>query len=198
MRTAVDLAIDALSKLTEADWQAPAGTLTWTCWETVEHIADDLFAYAAQMSLADPPQTTYVPIGWKSRPGGPGLTVYAEPEHGAAGLLQVLDSCAGLLTAVVAAAPADRRAFHPYGVSDAAGFAAMGVVETLVHTADLAAGLGFDWDPPAELCDRVLHRLFPAAPTDTERWPTLLWATGRGELPGRPALTGWTWDGTPR
>jgi hypothetical protein len=74
----------------------------------------------------------------------------------------------------------------------------MGVVETLVHTHDVAEGLGVDWTPPADLCDRVLARLFPDAPTDTAPWPALLWATGRTELPHRPRRTEWRWYGAPR
>lgn len=40
------------------------------------------------------------------------------------------------------------------------------------------------WNPPADLCTRVLARLFPHAPATTSPWPTLLRATGRGDLPG--------------
>ena len=65
----------------------------------------------------------------------------------------------------------------------------MGIVETLVHTHDLAAGLGLDWTPPAELCARTLARLFPDAPEDADPWTALLWCTGRAELPARDA--GW-------
>ena len=43
----------------------------------------------------------------------------------------------------------------------------------------------------------MLARLFPDAPADTDRWPTLLWATGRAEIPGHPRLEFWRWDGTP-
>jgi hypothetical protein len=89
------------------------------------------------------------------------------------------------------------RAYHGYGVSDPEGFAAMGIVETLVHTHDLAEGLGLAWDPPADVCARVLTRLFPDAPGTTAPWPTLLWATGRAELPGRDRLTVWRWHGAP-
>jgi hypothetical protein len=67
-----------------------------------------------------------------------------------------------------------------------------------VHTHDLAEGLGLAWHPPADLCARVLARLFPGAPRDEAPWPTLLWATGRAELPGRPRLTTWRWYGEPR
>jgi hypothetical protein len=103
-----------------------------------------------------------------------------------------------LLAAMVTTAPPQVRAHHSYGRSDPAGFAAMGVVEVQVHMYDVAAGLGIEWTPPEDLCNRVLARLFPDAPARGERWPTLLWATGRRELPGHPRRTSWRWDGTPR
>jgi hypothetical protein len=58
-----------------------------------------------------------------------------------------------------------------------------------------AGEVPFAWDPPADLCDRVLARLFRDVPADTDRWQVLLWATGRAELPGRPRLTSWRWYG---
>ncbi|MFF5079472.1 hypothetical protein ACFY36_20645 [Actinoplanes sp. NPDC000266] len=195
---AVSLAIDTLSKATTSDWTVPAGPLTWTCWETAEHMADDLFTYAAQLAPATPSTTTYVRFGWQHRrPGGPGLTVFVDPEDGPEALLTVLESCGAMLAAVLATAPPEKLSFHNYGASNASGFAAMGVVETLVHTNDIAAGLNVPWSPPAELCAAALHRLFPWAPNDTAPWPTLLWATGRAELPGHELQTSWRWNGTP-
>ncbi|MEU9040820.1 MULTISPECIES: hypothetical protein [unclassified Kitasatospora] len=50
---ALRLAVDALRGApADADWSRPAGTLGWSCWETVEHLADDLLAYAAQLGPA--------------------------------------------------------------------------------------------------------------------------------------------------
>jgi hypothetical protein len=173
--------------------------LDWDCWETIEHICDDLFAYAGQLGPKRPPLDGHVPFGWRYlRPGGPASTIYVDPKDGQAGLLQVLEACGTLLVAVVQTRPPEVRAHHVFGISDPEGFAAMGVVETLVHMSDVAAGLDIEWTPAATLCDRALGRLFPTAPTDTDRWSTLLWATGRGELPGHAALTSWRWDGTPR
>ncbi|NDU75247.1 hypothetical protein GWI34_21850 [Actinomadura sp. DSM 109109] len=195
---AVRLAVAALREAPPEAWDAKAGTLEWTCWETVEHLSDDLFAYAAQLAPAAPPAGGEVPFVWESRrPGGPANAVHADRGAGPAGLLQVLDACGGMLSAVVRCTAPDVRAHHVFGASDAEGFAAMGIVETLVHMHDLAGGLGLPWEPPAGLCSRVLGRLFPEAPQDTDPWPTLLWATGRGDLPGRPRLTSWRWDGRP-
>ncbi|MFB9236249.1 hypothetical protein ACFFWC_11935 [Plantactinospora siamensis] len=196
---AAGLALETLATASHLDWQQPAGDLAWSCWETVEHMSDDLFAYAAQLGPANPSTSTHVPFGWQQRrPGGPALTIFVDPAEGPAGLLQVFETCAALLAAMVAATPPDRLSFHNYGASDPAGFAAMGVVEVLVHMHDVAAGLGLTWSPPADLCAVALRRLFPAAPSGDAPWPTLLWATGRADLPGLPAQTGWTWDGAPR
>ncbi|MGW2562949.1 hypothetical protein ACWCXB_27600 [Streptomyces sp. NPDC001514] len=196
---AVRLALTTLRSRLGGDWDAKAGTLEWTCWETVEHLADDLFAYAAQIGPDTPPLDKEIPFHWYARrEGGPANVTFADRAAGPAGLLMVLEACGAMLTAMVRTAPADVRAHHGFGVSDPEGFAAMGVVETLVHTHDIAEGLGVSWTPPAGLCDRVLARLFPDAPADTDRWATLLWATGRGELPDRGRLESWQWYGAVR
>jgi hypothetical protein len=194
----VELARETLAAAVDLDWQRAAGGLEWSCWETVEHMSDDLFAYAAQLGPARPSTSTHVPFGWsRRREGGPLLTVFVDPAEGPTGLLEVFETCGAMLAAMIATVPPDRLSFHSYGTSDASGFAAMGVVEVLVHMHDVAAGLELPWQPPDELCQRALQRLFPAAPQDGDAWPTLLWATGRAELPGRPAQTDWTWDGAP-
>lgn len=195
---AVRLAVGALRGAETADWSANAGSLEWDCWETVEHLADDLFSYAAQLGPEQPPLDSHVPFAWnRKRPGGPANVIFVDREAGPAGLLQVLEASGALLTAIVRTKPPTVRSHHIFGASDPEGFAAMGIVETLLHTHDVAEGLGIAWTPDADLCDRVLLRLFPDAPTDTESWPTLLWATGRAELPGRPRLTKWRWYGAP-
>ncbi|MFD0428293.1 hypothetical protein ACFQ60_09745 [Streptomyces zhihengii] len=121
--------------------------------------------------------------------------MFADPKAGREGLVQVVESCGALLVAMVRTTPPDVRGHHVFGASDPEGFAAMGVVETLVHTHDVAEGLGLEWEPPAELCARVLTRLFPDVPAGHGPWPALLWATGRGELPGLPRRTAWRWYG---
>jgi hypothetical protein len=197
--TVVTDVVAMLRPAVSRDWQVPAGTLEWTCWETLEHMSDDLFAYATQLAPRQPLLDKETPFACRhERDGGPAGTIFASPAAGNAGLLQVLEACATMLIAVVRITPERVRAYHVYGISDPDGFAAMGVAEVLLHADDVAAGLGLPWAPPAGMCDRVLRRLFPDAPAQTDRWATLLWATGRGELPGRPAVQSWRWDGTPR
>ena len=196
---AVRLAVATLSAAPAAAWQGRAGSLEWDCWETVEHLGDDLFAYAVQLGPARPPMDGEVPFVWQRlRPGGPANAVHADRSAGPAGLLQVLEACGALLAAMVRTRPPQVRAHHVFGASDPEGFAAMGILETLVHTHDLAAGLSLDWTPPPALCSRVLDRLFPDVPAAADPWPTLLWATGRLGLPGRPRRTSWRWYGEPR
>jgi hypothetical protein len=196
---AVRLAVGILREAPPLAWDGKAGSLEWTCWETVEHLSDDLFSYAAQLGPRTPPLEGVVSFAWESRrPGGPANAIHTDRTAGPAGLLQVLEASGALLVAMVRTTPSRVRAHHVFGVSDPEGFAAMGIVETLVHTHDLAEGLGLAWTPPADLCSRVLNRLFPDAPKTTDPWTTLLWATGRAELPGHPRLTTWRWYGAPR
>ncbi|NUP36694.1 MAG: hypothetical protein HOY76_06635 [Streptomyces sp.] len=197
---AVRLSIAVLEGAPEDGWDRAAGDVAWTCWQTAEHLADDLFAYALQIGPRTPPLTTHVPVAWhRETPDGPASTIFVDRAEGAAGLLQVLDGCGALLAAMVRVTPAHVRAHHVFGAADPEGFAAMGVVETLVHTHDIAAGLGLPaFEPPAGLCARALHRLFPDAPADAEPWPALLWSAGRTALPGRERQAKWRWYGEPR
>ncbi|MFI1831393.1 hypothetical protein ACH41E_33845 [Streptomyces sp. NPDC020412] len=196
---AVRLAVSTLRDAPPKGWDAKAGSLEWDCWETVEHLANDLFYYAVQLGPQSPPLDTHVPFALtRKRPEAPVVFAHAERDAGPAGLMQVLEACGALLVAMVRTTPPHVRAHHAAGVSDPAGFAALGVQETLVHLHDVAEGFGLPWTPPSDLCSRVLTRLFPETPRDTAPWPTLLWATGRAELPGRPRLTTWRSDSTPR
>jgi hypothetical protein len=195
---AVRLAVTTLREAPREAWDGKAGSLEWDCWETVEHLSDDLFSYAVQLGPRMPPLDGHVPfVVERRRPGGPANAVHADRAAGPAGLLQVLEASGALLVAMVRTTASRVRAYHSHGASDPEGFAAMGIVEALVHTHDLAEGLGLVWAPPADLCSRVLARLFPDAPGTTDPWPTLLWATGRAALPGHPRRTTWRWYGAP-
>nr|WP_182544390.1 maleylpyruvate isomerase N-terminal domain-containing protein [Halosaccharopolyspora lacisalsi] len=196
---AVQLAVTTLREVSPEEWERKAGSLEWDCWETVEHLSDDLFTYATQLGPRKPPMSGEVPFSCEHRrSGGPELAICADRSAGSDGLLQVLEASGALLVAMVRTTSPRVTAHHVFGASDPEGFAAMGTVETVVHVHDVAEGLGLTWTPPADLCSRVLKRLFPDAPGDTAPWSTLLWATGRAELPGHARLTTWRWDGTPR
>ncbi|MCK9877328.1 hypothetical protein MXD59_16355 [Frankia sp. Ag45/Mut15] len=162
----------------DRDWQVQAGPVEWSCWKTAAHVAHDLLAYAGQVAAR--PTAGYLPFD---------LTVAsdAHPRE----VLQVVTACGGLLGSVLAANP-DTRAWH-HGPTDATGFAAMGVAETLLHTHDITEGMGVRWRPPRSLCAGVLSRLFPGVP-EGDPAQVLLWSTGRADLDGHSRRTSWIWS----
>ncbi|WP_181803905.1 GNAT family N-acetyltransferase [Streptomyces shenzhenensis] len=176
--------VAALRPAVARDWtQVTAGGLDWNCHETAVHVADDLLAYAG--NLAGRAQDRYVPFELKLDEGTDN-----------SGLLQVIETTGALLAATVRTASRHVRAFHPYPFrsADRAGFAAMGIAEVLLHTHDMTQGLGLPYRPAEELAESVLAYLFPHVQPGPTPWQTLLWATGRGELPGRAPVTGWRWN----
>lgn len=174
--------VAALTPWEAADWQARAGSLEWTCWQTAAHVAHDLAAYAAQVSSRA--TEGYLPFDLVTRPG-------AAPRE----LLTIVTACGRLLSDAVNSAAAGPVAWH-WGMSDAAGFAAMGIAEVLVHTSDITQGLGVTWSPPAALAELTLARLVPGSPPGPPA-QVLLWATGRAELDGHPTVTDWVWRPAP-
>ncbi|MFF4368400.1 GNAT family N-acetyltransferase [Streptomyces sp. NPDC001594] len=183
---AVSLTAEALRKVAHLDWSAPAAGLDWSCYDTAVHIAGDFTAYAAQ--LTGRAKGGYVPF-----------EISADPGTTNEGLIEVIEATGGLLSAVVAVARPGDRAWHPYGMADGDRFAAMGVVETLLHTHDILVALGtHGWEPDAALCEQVLDRLFPQAPrTAGTPWEVLLWVTGRAPLGDLPRRTVWRWYSDP-
>lgn len=182
--TAAAFCAAALMVSEDHDWEAPAGDLDRTCRDTLDHIVSTQTFYASQ--LASEARSRLPPLRKHD------LTASV------ADTLALVGSSAAVLAAVAQASGPDARAFHPAGMADAEGFLAMGCDEIVVHTGDIADGLGITAEPPADLCARVVARLFPWAPTDTEPWPTLLWANGRAPLGDRARLAAdWYWQCEP-
>ncbi|WP_159776068.1 GNAT family N-acetyltransferase [Streptomyces sp. HM190] len=185
VREAVGHSVAVLRGAVDRDWVGTkAGRLDWNCRETADHIASDLIAYAGQ--LAGRARSAYVPFRIDT----------AECADNA-DLLHVIETTGTLLAATVTTTPADARAFHPYPFrfADREGFAAMGVTEVLLHTHDIAEGLGLTpYEAPRDLCESLLARLFPHVRPGDDPWATLLWATGRADLPGRAPVTSWKWS----
>ncbi|MER7057554.1 GNAT family N-acetyltransferase [Streptomyces sp. NPDC000351] len=180
---AVASAVALLRTATDRDWEAArAGRLKWSCRETAEHLAGDFVFYAGQ--LAGRATEACVPF-----------EITFDDGTDNEGVLHVIETTCALLTATLRTTPREVRVFHPYPFrsADREGFAAMGVTEVLAHTHDIAEGLGLAYEPPAALCADVLARIFPHVRPGDDPWRTLLWATGRGELPGRAPVTGWRW-----
>jgi hypothetical protein len=187
LKAAARASVAALAGYTDLDWQqTPAAELEWSCWQTALHMVDSLYFYAMQVVYGQPDSYLCTEIA---------LDHSASPAR----LLAALSAHAELLRRVAVSADPDLRAHHNYGVSDAAGFAAMGVVETLIHTLDVVRGLNpaDQWRPPTELAAPVIARLFPDAP-DGDPGDVLLYCCGRAALGELPRQTLWQWDGTVR
>ncbi len=187
MEAAVAHGVAALGAVTDRDWTGVrAGRLEWDCRGTAVHVASDLIAYAGQ--LAGRARDAYAPFD-----------IALDDGTDNSGVLHVITTTGVLLAAAVRTTPRSVRAFHPYPFRHAGreGFAAMGVAEVLLHTHDIAEGLGIAYEPPAELCEFVLTRIFPHVRPGPSPWPTLLWATGRGGLEGREPVTAWRWCNNP-
>ena len=147
------------------------------------HITSCLTWYAADL-VAGPVEVT-------------AFDLVRRPDAGLAEVLRQLGAAAEVLARVVDHADPAERGAHSWGLADASGFAGMGCAEMLLHAWDVADGRRLDWAPPSGLADAVRARLFPWAPADADPWAALLWATGRGDLPGREPVTSWRWHCAP-
>jgi hypothetical protein len=196
LRRVVDGVLERFAVLPDDVWDGPALELAWTCRETAGHMADDLGGYAMQLSGSRPPQEDDVELlePPPRRAGGPRILFNPDPAAGTGGILRCLDATAGLLCSVVATADG-KRGYHPMGISDAAGFAAMGIVETAVHGYDILAAQQIPYAADAPVCARVVDRLFPHAVRSADPWQDLLRSCGRTpETRGAP----WRWDSSVR
>lgn len=181
VRSAVGWLADAVAGAPDDTWDRPAGTLEWSCRRTVGHVLDDLVAYALQVSAArhGDAQDDYLPV---VPPRGGEDLVTVDPESGTSGIVASLRAFGELFAAALDGMGPQTRAFHPWGLTDRTGYAAVGLLEVLVHGYDLLSGLGLPAEPPAGQSGLVVRRLFPEAP-DGEPAAVLLWCTGRLDLP---------------
>jgi uncharacterized protein (TIGR03083 family) len=164
-------------------WQSPAANVGWSCRDTADHIAGDFAHYAAQI-VGQPPDH-YVKFSFDTSRA----TTAAE-------LCEVVRVAGGLLAAAVRTAGPHCLGWHPHGYFTAAGFAAIGAAEGLVHGYDIAAGVGMPWSPGQGLCEQVLRAVFPVADT-TGRSPalrTLLIQTGRDSRPEGAPPPKWSYS----
>lgn len=192
VRAVAEECCDLLRASADRDWGVGVPDLDWTVAEVVAHAAEGCLWYAIDLAAAGDDLRS--------------VEHRIDPEHPPTELIATLATYARVVSWVVDAAPATSRGYHPMGAADPPGFAAMACDELLIHTDDAARGLGVDLDPERSRCARVLHRLFPWAPTDADPWAALRWANGRAPLGDRPRLSGWgwqcapleEWDGEPR
>jgi hypothetical protein len=181
LRSAARAAQELLARV--PDFSAPVPAMSGDVRDVVLHIAACLQWYAHDL-VAGPTEAVGPTPEWPA-------------DAAPADLVRELGISAEVLARVVTLAGPDDRAWHPWGLPDATGIAAIGIAELLLHTDDVAAGVGLAWTPPAGPVAAALARLFPDAPADGDPWSALRWATGRGDLPGRPRVTDWRYALTP-
>jgi len=150
----LDQLLDATRTRTAVDWALPAGTLEWSVAATVDHLVEVCTWYSIQLACA---ATAYTPLD--ARP----------PVHATnTDRTRALSAAGALFETVLGAVPADRRAWHFFGMADVDRFRAMGLAELLVHGHDITAGLGVAWRPDDSTVRGVLCRLFLATVIDDD------------------------------
>lgn len=184
---AADISVSALSPFIDRDWSIQAADLSWSCHHTLDHTVSALMSYACHFASRATSRRARVRE--------------MNPSQSPPDLLSALETSAAVLAEVCRAAPDDARGFHPDGMADRSGFAAMACTEILIHTDDIVRAFqpdGPEFIPDRSLCGLVLNRLFPWAPTDIDAWDSLRWAAGRASLPAAPRNnTYWAWHCAP-
>ncbi|HVA26379.1 MAG TPA: hypothetical protein VMW62_18545 [Chloroflexota bacterium] len=168
------VAQETLRPAVERDWSVKAGRLGWDCRQTLDHMVGAPLFHGTNLAMRS---TRRLP---NPRAGNPNASIGE--------LLDTLEYTATLLARLACEAAPEARGFTNGGMADAQGFLATSSNEILLHTHDITEGLGLRFQPPAELAELVLHRLYPWAPRDVEPWAAMLWVSCRGSLPGRPDM----------
>ncbi|TMR24278.1 hypothetical protein ETD86_05040 [Nonomuraea turkmeniaca] len=173
-----------LRSVASQDWaETPIPGMDWTVARTAAHISDCLLWYATDFAAGEQELST--------------TDIRVRPESKPDELISTMTTYSTVLARVVDGAAPGARGWHPFGLADASGFAAMACNEMLVHTNDVASGFDRAFLPPEQPAMATLRRLFPWAPADTPPWATLLWANGRTDLPGQERQVRWKWHCAP-
>lgn len=165
--------VAALQPGVDADWSVRAGDLEWSVDRTIAHMTGAPAKYAFYLSSRS---TRYIAV-----------SVLPSVDATRQERLEAIEGCAAALAGVAATAPQDAFGFHVSGMRTAAQFLAMACEELLVHTYDIACGLGLPYEPPDELSRLVIEDSHPGQDEQRPVWPLLLWLNGRRH----PAATGW-------
>jgi hypothetical protein len=134
---AADACQDLLGAAVDRDWSRQLPHLDWTAAQTVSHIAEVTLWYATDLAAGPRRLGT--------------MELRVPPSTPPTELLATIGSFATVLARVIDAGPPGARGWHPFGLADASGFAAVVCDELLVHTHGVARGLDLPFTPPAPL-----------------------------------------------
>jgi hypothetical protein len=171
-----DLSIDALTDVADADWTTRAGVLEWNCWQTADHMVDCVPSYAMQIGARA--HSGYLPFE----------ELHAKPEATPLDLVAGLRSVTALFVAVVRDSPGTATASDGELALSLGDWCARAAYELVLHTHDILSGLGWDLDPPLELCKVILESdaLWMLnrgqANEGSNPWAALLLGSGRPEI----------------
>jgi hypothetical protein len=176
LRTLSELVLARWTAGIDRDWQAPAGSLDWSCLRTADHLIDCVFSYA--LFLASRKTDGYPNFGELHALEGFGPTDVIEGLRAVTTMLQaVIDTAEPGAVAAIVRRPVVRTG----GAQD---FAARGALEMILHAHDVCCGLEIPFDPPPDLCRRLFdstadwHGGVDIEPTG-DAWADLVARSGR-------------------
>jgi uncharacterized protein (TIGR03083 family) len=135
-RTARDC-VSFLRASMDGDWNASVPGLDFSITEVVAHAAETCLWYAIDLAAAGKDLKS--------------VEHRVKTDTSPADVVDTLAAYAEVVAAVIEPAPGTARGFHPFGMADPSGFAAMACDEMLIHTDDAARGLGLAFHPDPDL-----------------------------------------------
>lgn len=177
-RRGLSQCVTPLRSATDGDWSVRAGTLEWTCRQTVDHVTDCIFSYALQIA---------------GRVRGDFLRLeqlHAQPDADPTDLVDSLEAVGRMFAAVVEEAPPKTISSDGYFDLSLTDWVARALNELLLHTYDVLSGLGVRFAPSTEICAFVLQTpalwMYDRADrTAADAWRTMCAASGRPDSPAR-------------
>jgi hypothetical protein len=169
----LELVLRELGERIGLDWSLPAASLEWSCRHTIDHMVDGVFSCSFQ--LASRARKGFLPFN----------ELHATSEASASELVTGLAAVGELLTALLRSVPSDAEASDGVLMLNADDWAARAAYELLVHTHDIARGLGSRFDPPFSVCSWVMSssKLWildrESAAEASNPWEALLIGSGR-------------------
>jgi hypothetical protein len=163
----------ALGSVSNADWTRPALGLTWTCWETVDHMVDCLFSYAFQMAARAP--SGFLPFN----------ELRAQSDATPDDLLMGLQGVLTMLSEVLDAAQEDATASDGVFALRPPEWRARSAYELVLHTYDVTSAFNVGFRLSAALARSVIdcQSLWmldqDVARAATDPWAGLLAGSGR-------------------